>query len=247
MKMSEMKNSNYFKGFIMGEPGTGKTVGACSFPGPIKMYDFDQKASSAYSYYKKHDPKKLEEIDVINCGSRDSKGSGYAAMDKDLEPIVNEYKKTGELSFNTLIIDSSTIMAQEMLNWLVEFETGIKRNRDVRSRKVAGLQDYMVFAPTFTEFLQLVLGLPCHFIMTGHVQITQDELTKEIHRSASIPGKSGKTIGVYFPELYVTKVNSKGQYVAQTKADYKFPCRTQLQGVPNEIEFNYESISKYLV
>lgn len=247
MKMSEMNSSKFFKGFVMGEPGTGKTVGACTFPGPIKLYDFDQKASSAYSYLKKHNPEKLDQIDVINCGAVDSVGSGYSAMDKDLEPIIKEYKKTGKLPFETLIVDSSTIMAQEMLNWLVQFETGIKRNRDVKSRKVAGLQDYMIFAPTFAEFLMLLLGLPCHFIMTGHIQITQDELTKEIHRSASIPGKVGKTIGVYFPEVYVTKVNSKGQYVAQTKADYKYPCRTQIQGIPNEVEFNYNIIKDYML
>lgn len=245
MKLSEMTESKYLKIFVMGEPGSGKTVGAASFPGPIKFYDFDGKVSSAYAYLKKNNPKKLEEIDYETCVPTDGVGSSYAKMDESLEKIITEYKKTGKMPFETLVIDSSTIMAEDMLNWLLDFEKGIKRNTAIKSRKVAGQQDYLVFAPTFSAFLHEVLPLPWNVIMTGHIAIKQDDKTGEIRRQAAIPGKMGSNIGIYFNEVYRSYVNN-GKYVVQTQADFYYPCRSQLQGIPNPCLFDYEALKQYI-
>lgn len=246
MLLSEMTESKFIKAFIMGEPGTGKTVAACSFPGPIKFYDFDGKISSAYSFLKKHNPEKLKEIDYETCVPSDGIGSAYGKMDESLEKIVTEYKATGKLAYQTLVIDSSTIMAEDMLNWLLNFETGIARNSKIKSRKVAGQQDYLIFAPTFSAFLYEILPLPWNVIMTGHIQVKQDEKTGEIRRVAAIPGKMGSNIGIYFNEVYRSYVLS-GKYVVQTQADLYYSCRSQLQGVPNPCPFSYSELSKYLI
>jgi hypothetical protein len=244
--LSEMTESRYIKAFVMGEPGTGKTVAACSFPGPIKVYDFDGKLSSAYAYLKKNNPEKLKEIDYEVCVPTDGIGSGYAKMDESLEKILDEYKKTGKIAYQTLVIDSSTIMAEDMLNWLLNFETGIKRNAAVKSRKVAGQQDYLIFAPTFSAFLYEILTPPWNVVMTGHIQVKQDEKTGEIRRVAAIPGKMGSNIGIYFNELYRSQVIN-GKYVIQTQADLYYPCRSQLQGIPNPCLFSYAELAKYLI
>lgn len=244
--LSDYKESKFIKAFIMGPPGTGKTVAACSFPGPIKLYDFDGKVSSAYSYLKKTDPDKLKEIDFESCVPSDNNGSAYEKMDSSLEKIIEEFKKTGKLAYQTLVIDSSTIMAEEMLNWLLTFETGIKRNTAIKSRRVAGQQDYLIFAPTFASFLHAILPLPWNVVMTGHIAIRQDDKTGEISRQAAIPGKMGSNVGVYFNELYRSYVNN-GKYLVQTQADLYYPCRSQLQGIPNPCEFKYSELSKYLL
>ena len=245
-KLSEMTESKFIKAFVMGEAGTGKTVGACSFPCPIIAYDFDSKISSAFSFYKKYKPERLSDINYVSCVPTDGAGSAYVKMDLSLERIINEYKKTGKLEYQTLIIDSSTIMSEEMLNWLLAFETGIARNTKIKSRKVAGQQDYLIFAPTFASFLQEILPLPWNVVMTGHIAIKQDEKTGEIRRQAAIPGKMGSNIGVYFNEVYRSFVQN-GKYVVQTQADLYYPCRSQLQGIPNPCLFNYAELSKYLI
>lgn len=244
--LSEMTESKYVKAFVMGEPGTGKTVAACSFPGKIKFYDFDGKISSAYAFLKKHNPEKLKEIDYEVCVPTDGIGSAYAKMDASLEGIIGEYKKTGKLGYETLVIDSSTIMAEDMLNWLLNFETGIARNTKIKSRRVAGQQDYLIFAPTFSAFLYEILPLPWNVVMTGHIQVKQDEKTGEIRRVAAIPGKMGSNIGIYFNEVYRSQVIN-GKYVVQTQADMYYPCRSQLQGIPNPCAFSYPEMAKYLL
>lgn len=249
--LSEYKESHFIKLFLMGDAGTGKTVAACSFPGPIKFYDFDGKISSAYSYLKKNNPKKLEEIDFESCVPSDGIGSAYAKMDASLEPILNEYKKTGKLSdgkfeYKTLVIDSTTIMAEDLLNWLLAFEKGIKRNTTIKSRAVPGQQDYLIFAPTFASLLHELLPLPWNVVMTGHISVKQDDKTGEIRRGAAIPGRMSGQIGIYFNEVYRSFV-SNGKYTAQTQADLYYACRSQLQGIPSPVSLAYDELAKYLV
>lgn len=244
-KLSDLKTADLLKVFVMGEPGTGKTVGASSFPGPIKFFDFDGKISSAYSFWKKRDPSRLEQIDYEDCTPKDEKGTSFLEMNRTLGEIKKEFQETGKLAYKTLVIDSMTTMSQEMLNWLVHYETGIKRSRDIKSRKVPGMQDYMIFLPTFREFINLILTLPWNVVCTGHITVDKDELTGEIHRSAAIPGKMSKQLPIYFEEVYVSFAKD-GKYVVQTQADYKYPCRSQLQGVPKEIPFVYSELEKYI-
>lgn len=237
MKLSEMQGTDLIRVFIMGDAGTGKTIFSTTFPGPIKIFDFDGKLSSAYNYWKLNDPSKLENIDFTDCKPRDSKGTSFSIMNNELSGLKKE------CPYKTIVIDSSTVMASEMMNWLVDYETGIKRNKDIKSIKVASMQDYMLFAPTFTKLIYELFAFPCNIVLTGHISITQDELTSEIHRQAAIPGKMGKQLPIYFPEVYVSYVKGD-KYMAQTKADYKYPCRSQISGLPKEIELSYENLIK---
>lgn len=237
MKLSEMKDADLLRVFIMGEPGTGKTVFGTSFPGPILAFDFDGKIASAFNHWKAKDPKKLEEIEYIDCRVRDKKGGAFTLMNSKLSELKQD------CPFKTILVDSTTTMASEMMNWLINFETGIKRNKDIKSLQVASMQDYMIFAPTFTNLIFELFALPCHIVLTGHIKIQQDEVTGEIHRTANIPGKISKELPVYFPEVYVSMVKND-KFIAQTKADFKYPCRSQIVGLPKEIPLAYESLTK---
>lgn len=243
-KLSEMADANLLRVFVYGEPGTGKTVGASTFPGPIMVYDFDGKLSSAHGYWSKHNSAKLNEIEFEDCKPVDSKGTAFKRCNESLDKIAKEYKATGKLPYSTVVIDSATIMATEMLNWVVAFETGIKRNKDIKSRQMASLQDYMIFAPTFSSFIFELFALPWNVMMTGHVAIDKDELTGEISRNPLIPGQMSKKLPIYFNEVYVS-LYKNDKYVVQTKPDYKYSaCRSQIQGLPKEVEFTYENLIK---
>lgn len=239
--LENLETTKVLRIFLMGEPGTGKTVFGTSLPGKTRAYDFDKKMDSAYNYWKIHNPEILKRVDVLDCSPFDVKGGAYLRMADDLENIIKRYEQTKVLEYNNLIIDSTTIMAEEMLQWLLEFETGISRNSKVKTRKIASQQDYGVFAPLFRDFIFKVFSIPWNVVMTGHINIKQDEKTGELHRVASIPGRMAKQIGIYFPEFYRTYVKD-GKHFAQTKADSYWACRSQIPNLPNPVELDYAKI-----
>lgn len=243
MKLNEMKEASLIRLFLMGEPGTGKTIFATSLPGTTKVYDFDGKLSSAYNYWMARKPDRLNEIEYENCVPFDKKGGAYLKMADDLEKLIKGYQQTKILPFDNLVIDSTTVMAEEMLQWMLEYETGIKRPTVSKDRKTAGQQDYGVFAPLFRDFIFKIFSVPWNVVMTGHISIKTDEKTGEIHRVASIPGRMSKQIGIYFPEFYRSFVQN-GKYMAQTKADSSFGCRTQITKMTDPVELKYENLIK---
>lgn len=242
MLLSELKTHDLQKVFIMGDAGSGKTVFAHSLPGPIKSFDFDGKIASAYGYLRKYNPDQLKEIDFEDCQPVGFDGAAFVKMNDCLEKIEKQFN-AGERPYATLVIDSSTIMADELMKWLISFEKGVKRNADIKSIKVASQQDYGIFAPHFQELLHSVLRLPWNVVMTGHIAVKEDPKTKEVFRQAMIPGQMGKKIGVYFPEVYRSYVEN-GKYMAQTKADFYYPCRSQIAGLPEKIPLSYSELIK---
>lgn len=241
--LNELKESDLLRIFIMGEPGTGKTIFGTSFPGRTKAYDFDGKLSSAYNHWKGIDATKLERIDYENCVPFDTKGGAYVKMADSLAKLIEEYNKTKVLPFENLLIDSTTVMAEEMLQWMLEFESGIKRPSISKVRKIAGQQDYGVFAPLFRDFIFKIFSVPWNVVMTGHIAVKQDEKTGEISRTAAIPGRMSKQFGIYFNEIYRSYVEG-GKYMIQTKADHYYSCRSQIPRLPNPVELKYEELIK---
>lgn len=242
MKLSEMKGAELIKVLVLGPAGSGKTIFGTTFPGPILALDFDKKLHSAYNYWKAKDPKKLEEIDYIDCSQRDDKGTGFQLANNELGKVKAAFAK-GEKPYSTILVDSATTLASEMLAWLVNFETGIKRNSSFKSVKIPSLQDYQLFSPTFKNFIYELFNLPVHVVMTGHIKVRQDELTSEIIREANIPGKMGNEAPIYWPEVYISYVKN-GKYMAQTQADFRYQARSQIPGLPKEIELSYENLIK---
>ena len=43
MNLDDLKAKPRFFGMFIGDPGTGKTVQACSFPGPLYVFDCDNR------------------------------------------------------------------------------------------------------------------------------------------------------------------------------------------------------------
>lgn len=241
-KLSEIKDANKLKLFIMGMPGSGKTIFSTSLPGKTLVWDFDNKISSAYNYWKLKDPSRLENIEVTNCSQVDHRGTGFKKMNVDLLELNQDFEANGKIPYDTLVVDSATFFSRELMNWIVNEETGIKPNR-LKYMNMPQLQHWGVFEPTLRGTVYALFGFNCNVIFTGHIKVSQDNLTGEILREPNIKGQSASLIPAMFNEVYVSYVKGN-KYMAQTQADFKYPCRSQIPGLPKEIELSYESLIK---
>jgi len=237
MKLSEIATNDFVKALIYGDSGSGKTVMAASFPGPIEYWDFDGKVSSAAQFYK-NDKAKLDSINVTSF-NKFPKETRIAEWEKKARE-VDAAKKSGTLPFKTLVLDSLTTFSNSMLDdYIHRSQRGIKR----ALADIPAMQDYQLLDKHLTQIISGLLALDCHVVMIGHMQVEKDESTGVILRQPLMAGKFAAKLPIYFDEVYVSKVTSSGQYVLQTQSDGTYKCRTQ-RGLPKEIPTSFDSIIK---
>jgi hypothetical protein len=244
MKLSELKTEGNFKGLFIGPPGNRKTCTATSFPYPILLLDFDNKADSAALFYKEDKPR-LEGIDVRQLGdnlTKDPMVEMNSIIEKELIPM----QKSGDFAYKTIIIDSITTFSSAVLKHIVQTNPGIKRNATKQGVQPC-LQDYGILKREFARLIPGILSLPCNIIMTAHVDVTKDELTGAIQRRPLMDGAFSAQLPIYFKEVWSFTVD-KDRTMVQTQSDRKFDCRSQIKGLPNPFDFTdgYKALEKYL-
>lgn len=233
--LTDLKPDANIKLLLYGDSGTGKTVFACGWPGPVHVLDFDTKISSAASYYAGQP--QLEQITYENYGPVDDKGTAAMKCNADLLAL----KKSGKLP-RTIVLDSMTTFSDEIMRYLMRINPGIKR-MDTKGAATPAMQDYQVARLFFKQFLTELINWPCNLVVTAHVQVDKDELTGEILRTPMLAGKLSRELPIYFSEVHRSFVR-EGKYWAQTKSDARYQCRTQIPGIPAEIELKYDNLVK---
>lgn len=233
--LNSLKPEQNIRMLLFGDSGTGKTCFATGWPGPIHYADFDGKVNSAAAFL--HGSPKLDEITYENYAPVDDKGSAGLRFNTDL----GKMRKDGKLP-GTLVLDSLTTFSDEMMRYLMRLNPGIKR-MDTKGAATPAMLDYQVARLFFKQVLGELLNLPCNLVVTAHIQVDKDEITGEILRTPMLAGKLSRELPILFPEVHRSFVRDR-KYWAQTKSDARFQCRTQIRGLPAEIELKYESLIK---
>jgi len=240
MKLTELKNTNKIKVLVYGESGSGKTCFGAGFPTPLWVADFDGKVSSAARYHT------AERISGIEYES-------YRAGIKDDDPIkrfeselirLEDASRDGSFKYKTIMIDSVTTYADSLITYVVETNPGTTRYK----AGVPVMQDYLMLGLKFKNHIQRLLALDCNVVMVGHIQEVQNEKTKEITNMTLLPGKLAKWMPIVFEEVYRSYVDKKpGKnrvYMLQTQSDYKYNCRSQIPGLPENVLMDYSELIK---
>lgn len=243
MKLSEVKTDGHLKILLFGPAGSGKTCFAAGLPAPMLYLDFDNKVDSAALYYRS-DAARLDQIDVRQLAPTLSENPVV-----ELLRIVNEelipQQKAGIMKYKTLVLDSLTVFSAATLKYIVDTNPGIKRPVSKQGQQPTP-SDYGILKREFSRLIPGLISLPMNVIMLGHVSTERDDITGEIIRGTMLDGSFGKELPVYFKEVWVTKVDEKGQHWAQTKSNGQYACRSQIPGLPNPIKLEYKELEKFL-
>lgn len=243
MKLSELKSTNLIKLLLYGQPGVGKTVFAASFPGPILVFDFDGKMSSAARFFAT-DKAKLDQIEVIPMNAALS-GSPIDTLLSHMNTLAKE-QQSGNYTYKTLVVDSITTFSSACLAHIVRTNPGIKRV-ETRQGVQPGMQDYGILKREFTRLIPGLLSLDMNVVMLGHESLEKDELTGELIRGVTMDGSFSQQLPVYFEEVwraYVKEEKGVRSFWAQTQPDGKYKCRSQLPGLPSNVKLDYKEITK---
>lgn len=222
MKLDQLQSEDYVKLLLLGESGAGKTVLASSFPTPIKYFDFDMKVSSAAKYHSA-DKERLSQIDVEQYSNLPlpQRMATFLKSVKEIEKLQHEGKP---LPFKTLVVDSLTTLTNAILeDYKKVSQLGIKR----ALADVNAMQDYQLLQIHLTQLITGLLSLKANIVIIGHTQLEKDETTGAMKNSILMPGQLAYKLPIYFEEVYLLKVNAKGERVLQTQSDSKTSLRSQ--------------------
>lgn len=250
--LGEIKTEGNLKILLFGNSGAGKTCFAAGFPYPMLYLDFDGKVDSAALFYKS-DTERLANIEVRNLAKGMKLEGKGAKADRDpmteLGKIIAEelipQTREGTLQYKTIVLDSITTFSSLALEHILATNPGIKRPSSKQGEQPSQ-QDYGILKREFARLIPGLLSLPCNIVMLGHIDVQKDETTGEIIRGPLMDGSFAKQLPIYFKEVWRAHVNSKGEYTAQTKADSRYDCRSQIPGIPKDLSLNYEALAKYL-
>lgn len=242
--LDEIELDNNLKLLLFGNSGVGKTVFATSFPGKTYVADFDKKISSAAKHWKVHKPEKLKNIAVENYIKPDPKNPNKLPADR-LNADLGSFMEQDPFPYDNIVIDSLTTMSDQVMDYIIKSNPGVKRFV-TKGAQVPSQQDYGIARIFFKQLIGAIAALPCRVIVTAHIQTEKDEATGQILRTPMLAGKLRGELPIYFEEVWMAYVDSKGNRLVQTVADSKFDCRTQIPGLPNPMKLEYEELEKFI-
>jgi len=216
MNLDDLKERPRFFGMFIGDPGTGKTIQACSFPGPLYVFDCDNRMRPVLNF---HGNRKDITFDTYH---RD-----YPKLARQLEYILDKNP------YATVVMDSLTMLSDMIILQSLR-SAGIGEDKDRLGKKIGGvavpsIEDFNMEAGALTQVMDALRGLRCHVIMTAHVVSTyeKDLKTKKVTENRVVL-TAGKKIAAKLPtsfdEIY-------GFYAEGSGAFKKYLVNTQNNGL----------------
>lgn len=190
MDLNDLKAKPRFFGLFLGDPGTGKTIQACSFPGPLYVFDCDNRMRPVLMF---HGDRKDITFDTYH---RD-----YPKLASQLEWIYNKNP------YATVVVDSLTMLSDMIILQSIR-SAGIGDDKDRQNKKIGGvavpsIEDFNMESGALTQVIDALRGIRAHVILTAHVITTseKDLKTKKVTENRTLL-TAGKKIAAKLPTAF---------------------------------------------
>lgn len=207
-------DTSLIKAYVIGDPGTGKSVFASTFPSPGFVFDFDNGIDS----YRGKD------FDY-ECFPLDPKG--WILFEKTLAQVR---KDVAEGKYKTVIVDSTT----SMTDLAMERAMQIDPKRSPTNGPLWNVH-YQMVKNLMEGRLRQIINLPCNVVVLGHMEIKMNQETGAVIAvEPMLTGQLSTKIPGYFDEVYYTKTKQKeGKTIfqLQTVAKGYYKARSRMRGI----------------
>lgn len=202
---------------LMGETGMGKTYALGTAPAPIFIDSFDQRGPETL--------RKLMGSGRVVADRRweydDPKNP--SVVDKWEQTFFNRYRNGFFNNIGTYCIDSASGLLRSIMY------RGLKK--EGRAGGVPQQNDWLPQMTVFENIMNVVTALPCHVVVTFHLDMKEDAATGQLIFRPMITGKLAVRIPLMFSEIYVAiaSTTSKGtEYSFLTQSTGRYMARTRM-------------------
>jgi len=243
---------------IVGDPGTGKTVSAATFPKPMMFMDWDDGAVSLkYARNKEGQliipPEELKQISII-----DFKRTHFSPVQaqtilkgkfslphtvdapKMMDTFNNSLNSIREGNYKTLVIDSLTTM----------FRVWKEAVCYHMNQPLLQIQDYNTLdVMLYGQFIPALRALPVDYvILIDHIAMEVDKVTGLLVEFPVGPSRNtGRQLPKEFDEVWRQMVIGDEKYVWKTKRGNELLQTKTRHHIPDGVEANFNSIKDFLI
>jgi len=239
---------------IYGDPGSGKSHFAATFPKPMLVFCMDPRAK-AMPYLKRG---KLGEM------QRYADGTPYQSVlhpkDAEKELVRVEYYQDTDLKGGNKTVYAYERFEERLLSLTEEVENGewatvvldslsfleyqvrklhqYKLNSTSKDRR----QWYDASSDALEEICYARLTwLPVNVVVLAHVADTKAKIGDKIAYTVDAPGFKGRKLPGAFAEVYVIHASGDGERIVQTENDTNFIATSQIMA-PNGCQPHYKAL-----
>jgi len=229
--------SNKVNLMVIGKSGVGKTTLLASMPKPIWVDSFDAGGSKVLRKF-------IEAGEVFVDAQYEDETRRFPKAYQAWRKNFTERSRTDFFHvLGTYCVDSCTSWLDSLMN------DGV-----VRKRGPGGNPEWSDYTKVGMDSVSDVIemcNLPCHFAMTGHIDLERDELVGQIQSSLLTVGRYGRErIPKLFDEFYVMQADDTPQgpkrYLLTDPMGF-FVAKNRLKSLIPDLPLKIEpNISKYL-
>lgn len=232
-------DTTFLKVFVVGDPGTGKSIFASSFPMPAYLFNFDDTILS----YKGLD------VDYEDY-TKDAKG--WVKFEKDFRELKKRHADN-DFPYKTIIVDSTTSWTDLAMERAMQLDP----KRSATNGPIWNVHFGMV-KHLIEGFIRQLLEFNCNIVVIGHLAKQLDSDTGAlISVEPMLTGTLSTKVPSYFDEVYysttkTTRKNDKPvtEFLLLTLAKGHLKARSRLSGItqalPAEIPNSYTELMKHM-
>lgn len=222
-------DTSQYKVYVVGDPGTGKSIFASTFPTPGFVFDFDNGIES----YRGKD---------FDYDSFPLNAQGWVQFEKTLAEVT---KLVAEGKYLTIVVDSTTAMTDLAMERALQLDP----KRSVTGGPIWNVH-YQMVKNLVEGRMRQIINLPCNVVVLGHLEVKMNQETGSvISVEPLLTGQLSTKIPGYFDEVYYTSLkmkDGKSVFTLQTVAKGYYKARSRLRGIEEFLDDfvpnNYPSI-----
>jgi len=230
--MDVTATTEYLKVAIIGEPGTGKSVFASSFPTPGFVFDF---SGGIITYRGKN----------FDYEQYPTTPRGWDKFQTDFRSVAT---KVAEGQYQTVVFDDCT----SMTDLAMEKAMSLDPKRSATGGPIWNIH-YMMVRNLMEGSLRRLVELPCNIVLIAHMELDKDEETGAILSAhPMLTGQLAIKMPGYFDEVYYTSTRKEGdkvKWMVQTVPIGVKMARSRLSGkeglLPYFMPNDYAAVMAY--